>query len=149
MHMRPVQKVSRFEFPQATCIWFCCVMLVLMSLAFADEVSHIECLVNFWHIFCLDVFWYVFDFCLFQQRDQRICIKFCMKNKIKCADVLRMFSLVCGKTTLDQSKVYRWYKMCTKRCERQRAFQTHEYINNRRKHWWSQQNSIEQSLNHR
>ncbi|KYN39705.1 hypothetical protein ALC56_05908 [Trachymyrmex septentrionalis] len=43
--------------------------------------------------------------------DQRICIKFCVKNKIKCADAFRMFTVAYGEATLDRSHVYRWYKM--------------------------------------
>ncbi|CAK1582761.1 unnamed protein product [Parnassius mnemosyne] len=43
--------------------------------------------------------------------DQSICIKFCMKNKIKCADAFRMLSVAYGEETMDQSNVYRWYNM--------------------------------------
>ncbi|VEN60324.1 unnamed protein product [Callosobruchus maculatus] len=43
--------------------------------------------------------------------DQRICIKFCVENKTKCADVFRMLTVAYGEATLDQSNVYRWYKM--------------------------------------
>ncbi|KAG5326444.1 MOS1T transposase, partial [Acromyrmex heyeri] len=42
---------------------------------------------------------------------QRICIKFCVKNKIKCADAFRMLTVAYGEATLDRSNVYRWYKM--------------------------------------
>ncbi|KAG5342061.1 GVQW3 protein, partial [Acromyrmex charruanus] len=48
---------------------------------------------------------------LFQKMDQRICIKFCVKNKIKCADAFRMLTVAYGEATLDRSNVYRWYKM--------------------------------------
>ncbi|KAG5344387.1 SETMR methyltransferase, partial [Acromyrmex heyeri] len=43
--------------------------------------------------------------------DQRICIKFCVKNKIKCANAFRMLTVAYGEATLDRSNVYRWYKM--------------------------------------
>ncbi|UYV62181.1 hypothetical protein LAZ67_1008131 [Cordylochernes scorpioides] len=43
--------------------------------------------------------------------DQRTCIKFCVKNEIKCADAFRMLSVAYGEATLDRSNVYRWYKM--------------------------------------
>ena len=43
--------------------------------------------------------------------DQRICNKFCVKNKIKCADAFRMLTEAYGDTTLDRSNVYRWYNM--------------------------------------
>ncbi|KAG5316889.1 MOS1T transposase, partial [Acromyrmex insinuator] len=48
---------------------------------------------------------------LFQKMDQRICIKFCVKNKIKCADAFRMLTVAYGEATLDRSNAYRWYKM--------------------------------------
>ncbi|UYV66819.1 hypothetical protein LAZ67_4002984 [Cordylochernes scorpioides] len=43
--------------------------------------------------------------------DQRTCIKFCVKNKINCADAFRMLTVAYGEATLDRSNVYRWYKM--------------------------------------
>ncbi|XP_076170482.1 protein GVQW3-like [Ptiloglossa arizonensis] len=43
--------------------------------------------------------------------DQRTCIKFCVKNEIKCADAFRMLTVAYGEATLDRSNVYRWYKM--------------------------------------
>ncbi|UYV72603.1 hypothetical protein LAZ67_10000016 [Cordylochernes scorpioides] len=43
--------------------------------------------------------------------DQRTCIKFCVKNEIKCADAFRMLTVTYGEATLDRSNVYRWYKM--------------------------------------
>ena len=100
-----VQKVSRilnfrglriFDFR-----FFSGVMLVLMSLTYADKLSHFECSVNFWQLFCLDVFWLVFDFCLFQKMDQRIAIQFCVKNKIKCVNAFRMLTVAYGEATLD------------------------------------------------
>ncbi|UYV84646.1 hypothetical protein LAZ67_X002944 [Cordylochernes scorpioides] len=43
--------------------------------------------------------------------DQRTCIKFCVKNEIKCADAFRMLTVAYGEVTLDRSNVYRRYKM--------------------------------------
>ncbi|CAD7012591.1 unnamed protein product [Ceratitis capitata] len=43
--------------------------------------------------------------------DQRICIKFCTKNEVKCADAFRMLTVTYGEATLDRSNFYRWYKM--------------------------------------
>ncbi|UYV79182.1 hypothetical protein LAZ67_17001381 [Cordylochernes scorpioides] len=43
--------------------------------------------------------------------DQRTCIKFCVKNEIKCEDAFRMLTVAYGEATLDRSNVYRWYKM--------------------------------------
>ncbi|UYV82352.1 hypothetical protein LAZ67_21001769 [Cordylochernes scorpioides] len=59
----------------------------------------------------MQVFWIVFDFYLFKKMDQRTCIKFCVKNEIKCADAFRMLTVAYGEATLDRSNVYRWYKM--------------------------------------
>ena len=75
------------------------------------QVRHFECSVNFWQLFCLDVFWHVFDFYIFQRMVQRLCITFCVKNKMKCVDAFRILTVACGEATLDQSNVYRWYKM--------------------------------------
>ncbi|UYV60270.1 hypothetical protein LAZ67_1000657 [Cordylochernes scorpioides] len=57
------------------------------------------------------VFWIVFNFYLLKKMDQRTCIKFCVKNEIKCADAFRMLTVAYGEATLDRSNVYRWYKM--------------------------------------
>lgn len=43
--------------------------------------------------------------------DQRICIKFCVKNGIKCSKVLEMLRVAYGDCTLSQKNVYRWYKL--------------------------------------
>ncbi|UYV71341.1 hypothetical protein LAZ67_8002688 [Cordylochernes scorpioides] len=45
-----------------------------------------------------------------KKMDQRTCIKFCVKNEIKCADAFRMLTVAYGEATLDRSNVYRWYK---------------------------------------
>ncbi|UYV61216.1 hypothetical protein LAZ67_1003885 [Cordylochernes scorpioides] len=61
--------------------------------------------------FSITVFWIVFDFYLLKKMDQRTCIKFCVKNEIKCADAFRLLTVAYGEATLDRSNVYRWYKM--------------------------------------
>ena len=43
--------------------------------------------------------------------DQRIYIKFCVKNKIKCSEVLKMLTTAFSKSTLSQKNVYKWYKL--------------------------------------
>ncbi|UYV62235.1 hypothetical protein LAZ67_1008329 [Cordylochernes scorpioides] len=58
-----------------------------------------------------EVLWIVFDFYLLKKMDQRTCIKFCVKNEIKCADAFRMLTVAYGEATLDRSNVYWWYKM--------------------------------------
>ncbi|UYV81288.1 hypothetical protein LAZ67_20000663 [Cordylochernes scorpioides] len=59
----------------------------------------------------ITVFWIVFDFYLLKKMYQRTCIKFFVKNEIKCADAFRMLTVAYGEATLDRSNVYRWYKM--------------------------------------
>ncbi|UYV72286.1 hypothetical protein LAZ67_9002458 [Cordylochernes scorpioides] len=83
------------------------------SLLHTDEGQHPE--MRSW-LAILDlsrkwVFWIVFDFYLLKKMDQRTCIKFCVKNEIKCADAFRMLTVAYGEATLDRSNVYRWYKM--------------------------------------
>ncbi|UYV83122.1 hypothetical protein LAZ67_22002308 [Cordylochernes scorpioides] len=46
-----------------------------------------------------------------KKMDQRTCIKFCVKNEIKCVDAFRMLTVAYGEATLDRSNVYRCYKM--------------------------------------
>ena len=118
-------------------------MLLLMFLIYADKYGHFECSINFWQLLCLHVFWFVFDFCLFQKMDQWICIKFCMKNKIKWADAFRMLTVAYSLSVLQN------FFRGPIRCERRRACWTPEHVNNRRKHWRSEENSIGQSSNHR
>ncbi|UYV67063.1 GART, partial [Cordylochernes scorpioides] len=74
--------------------------------ALAAGVHITGCTVHF-----VEVFWIVFDFYLLKKMDQRTCIKFCVKNEINCADAFRMLTVAYGEATLDQSNVYRWYKM--------------------------------------
>ncbi|UYV82536.1 hypothetical protein LAZ67_21002715 [Cordylochernes scorpioides] len=50
-------------------------------------------------------------FTYLKKMDQRTCIKFYMKNEIKCADAFRMLTVAYGEATLDRSNVYRWYRM--------------------------------------
>lgn len=45
--------------------------------------------------------------------DQRICIKFCVKNGIKCSKALEMLTVAFGESTLSQKSVYKWYKRFT------------------------------------
>ena len=45
--------------------------------------------------------------------DQRICIKFCVKNGIKCSKTLEMLKVAYGEFTVSQKSVYKWYKLFT------------------------------------
>ena len=82
-----------------------------MFLIYADKYGNFECSVNFWQLLFLHVFGLVFDFGLFQKMEQRIYIKFYVKNKIKCADAFQMLTVAYGEATLNRSNVYRWYKI--------------------------------------
>ena len=45
--------------------------------------------------------------------DQRICIKFCVTNGIKCSKTLEMLKVAYGECTVSQKSVYKWYKLFT------------------------------------
>ncbi|UYV62577.1 hypothetical protein LAZ67_2001146 [Cordylochernes scorpioides] len=67
---------------------------------------------------------------------KNLCIKFCVKNEIKCADAFRMLTVAYGEATLDRSNVYRWYKMFSESREDvndEESAGTPEHFNNRRK----------------
>ena len=51
------------------------------------------------------------DFSLSKNICQRICIKFCVKNKIKCSETLEMLKVAYGETVLSKKNVYKWYKL--------------------------------------
>lgn len=46
-----------------------------------------------------------------EKMDQRICIKFCVKNGIKCSETLEMLTVAYGECTLSKKNVYKWYKL--------------------------------------
>ena len=45
--------------------------------------------------------------------DQIICIKFCVKNGIKCSKTLEMLKVAYGECTVSYKRVYKWYKLFT------------------------------------
>ena len=51
------------------------------------------------------------DFLLLQKMEQRICIKFCVKNGIKCSETLKMLTVAYGESALSTKNVYKWYKL--------------------------------------
>ncbi|XP_011146696.2 putative uncharacterized protein FLJ37770 [Harpegnathos saltator] len=42
--------------------------------------------------------------------DQRVCLKFCVKNGIKCSEAFKMLKKAFGDNTMSQPRVYEWYK---------------------------------------
>ena len=59
---------------------------------------------------------YVYSFSSFllsKKMDQRICIKFCVKNGIKCSKTLEMLKVAYGECTVSQKSVYKWYTLFT------------------------------------
>ena len=45
--------------------------------------------------------------------NQRICIKFCVKNGIKGSKTLEMLKVAYGECTVSQKSIYKWYKLFT------------------------------------
>ena len=45
--------------------------------------------------------------------DQIKCIKFCVKNGIKCLKTLEMLKVAYGECTVSRKSVYKWYKLFT------------------------------------
>ena len=42
--------------------------------------------------------------------DQRICIKFCVKNEINCNKVCEILSKAYGESAMSKTRIYEWYK---------------------------------------
>ena len=52
----------------------------------------------------------LFDFLLLKKIDQRNCIKFCVKNEIKCVKTFEMLTVAFGKSTISRTQVQQRYK---------------------------------------
>ena len=53
----------------------------------------------------------------FRTTEQRICIKFCVKNNVKCSEVMKMLEKGFGKNAMSKPRIYEWYKHFQKGCE--------------------------------
>lgn len=51
------------------------------------------------------------DELLSEKMEQRVCVKFCVKNGIKCSKTLEMLKVAYGDSALSQKNVYKWYKL--------------------------------------
>ena len=51
----------------------------------------------------------LFDFLLFEKMVQRNCIKFCVKNEIKCARTFEILTVQFGESTTSRTQVQLWY----------------------------------------
>ena len=47
----------------------------------------------------------LFDFLVFEKMDQRNCIKFCIKNEIKCVRTFQMLTVAFGESTMSITQV--------------------------------------------
>ena len=47
---------------------------------------------------------------MLKEIDQRICIKFCVKNEIKCSKVCKILIKAYGESAMSKTRVYEWYK---------------------------------------
>jgi len=48
-------------------------------------------------------------FTMNEKIEQRICLKFCIANRISCAESLKMLQKAYGESTLSKTRAYEWY----------------------------------------
>lgn len=53
---------------------------------------------------------YSANFALSNLVEQRVCLKFCVSNKISCAEALKMLTAADGDSTMSKTQAYEWYK---------------------------------------
>ena len=68
-----------------------------MSVIYVDNISHFGLSVCV--LMCSSIF------LLFEKIDQRNCIKFCVKNEIKCARTFEMLTVAFGVSTMSRTQV--------------------------------------------
>ena len=89
------------------CAFFCSVIFGVHSCyicMYADNISHFELLVCFWQIERLVVKGYS------KKVDQRNCIKFRVKNEIKCERAFGMLIVAFDESTMSRTQVQLCYK---------------------------------------
>lgn len=42
--------------------------------------------------------------------DQRVCLKFCVANKIPCSEALKMLEKAFGECVISRTRAFEWYK---------------------------------------
>ena len=85
-----------------------------MSPIYIDNIRNLAYLVCFFTdikvrrvLECLAIF------LLSKKMDQRILIKWCVKNKIKCSKAIETMTVAFGESTLIKKHVYKWYRRFT------------------------------------
>lgn len=53
---------------------------------------------------------YSANFAMSNLVEQRVCLKFCVSNKISCAEALKMLTVAYGDSTMSKTQAYEWYK---------------------------------------
>ena len=120
--------------------FFCGIMLVHMFLIYADKYGHFECSINFWQLLCWHVFWGSSSIFAYSKKWIKESISNYMRGRIPNVDCGIWWSYLGPKQRLSVvQNVFRG----PRRCERRRACRTPKHLN-RRKHRWSEENSIGQ-----
>ena len=65
---------------------------------------------------------------LVEKMDQRNCVKFCVKNEIKCVRTFEMLTVVFGESTMNRTQVQLWYD---------RFKESRENVNDNARQWSS------------
>ena len=81
-----------------------------MPLKYDTIFSCFHCLLFTWQPLRLEVFLKARRFLFVKIMDQRTCIKFCVKNEIKCNKVCDMLIKAYGDSTMSKPRIYEWYK---------------------------------------
>ena len=61
-------------------------------------------------LYCQFSFGMLFDFLLFENMDQKNCIKFCVKNEIHCERIFKILTVAFGESTMRRTQIQLWIK---------------------------------------